>query len=301
MAVSTLSCKMGLNCNHCTLAHKMSTASTFVVMSCSWKINFSVPYVIARLIPVKKSAPRTTMSKSISQIRCIIRESISIINLSIIIFYILERWNDDVYIFSADFNHNCPIKFDLQKYITSIHNIIMKLDKFLWSKTKVDILKYLLFRRQGISIRALDHEIPWTFPAIKKQVDSLEEAEVILIDKDASKWSITMHPSAAPHVKAILLYTLETELFALFDTYSYIIDHYFLGHIFWRDLELDLVLIHNQCEKNALDALKDAITLLFKGYFIETAKVAFMSSDEYQRRYRLADKFVLQLMRAKNG
>ncbi|MBP6911571.1 hypothetical protein KBC03_08475, partial [Patescibacteria group bacterium] len=65
----------------------------------------------------------------------------------------------------------------------------MKLDKFLGSKTKVDILKYLIFRRQGISIRALEHEIPWTFPAIKKQVDSLEESDIVDIDKEGNKWS----------------------------------------------------------------------------------------------------------------
>ena len=70
----------------------------------------------------------------------------------------------------------------------------MKLDKFLGSKTKVDILKYLIFRRQGISIRALEHEIPWTFPAIKKQVDSLEESEIVDIDKEGNKWSIVIRP-----------------------------------------------------------------------------------------------------------
>lgn len=177
----------------------------------------------------------------------------------------------------------------------------MKLDKFLWSKTKVDILKYLLFRRQGISIRALDHEIPWTFPAIKKQVDSLEEAEVVVIDKDPAKRSISIHPTAAPYIKSLLLYTLETEVKVLFEAYTYMVERYFLWHVFGRDLELDLVVIHKNCEKQILEAMKDAITQLFKNYFIDVVHVAFMSSDEYQRRYRLADKFVLQLMRAEGG
>lgn len=176
----------------------------------------------------------------------------------------------------------------------------MKLDKFLWSKTKVDILKYLIFRRQGISIRALEHEIPWTFPAIKKQVDSLEESEVVVIDKDASKRAITMHPLAGPHIKWILLYTLETDLLALFETYTYMIDQHFLWHIFGKDLELDLVVIHKNVEKPTLDAIKESIGNLFRNYFIETAQVVFMSLEEYQRRYRLADKFVLQLMRSKS-
>jgi len=84
----------------------------------------------------------------------------------------------------------------------------MKLDKFLGSKTKVDILKYLIFRRQGISIRALEHEIPWTFPAIKKQVDPLEESDIVDIDKEGNKWSIIMRPSVAQHIRTLLLYCL---------------------------------------------------------------------------------------------
>lgn len=177
----------------------------------------------------------------------------------------------------------------------------MNLDKFLWSKAKVDILKYLLFRRQGVSIRALDHEIPWTFPAIKKQVDSLEEAQVVLIDKDANKWSITINPAAAPYIKSLLLYTLETELQALFSQYEFVLEKYFLWRIFGKNMDLDLVVIHKNCEKPTLEAIKEGITKLFEWYFITTAQIAFMSTDEFQRRYRLADKFVLQLMRAQNG
>lgn len=60
----------------------------------------------------------------------------------------------------------------------------MNLEKLFGSKTKVDILKYLLFRRQGVSMRALESEIQRTFPAIKKQVDSLLEAQVININKE---------------------------------------------------------------------------------------------------------------------
>lgn len=177
----------------------------------------------------------------------------------------------------------------------------MNLDKFLGSKTKVDILKYLLFRRQWVSIRALDHEIPWTFPAIKKQVDSLEEAEVVVIDKDPAKRSITIVPEAEEYVKSLFLYTLEMDLKELFNKYEQLLENYFLGHIFGRDLELDLVVIHKNIEKHSLDAIKEDITKLFEWYFINSAKVAFMSTDEFQRRYRLADKFVLQLMRSTNG
>jgi hypothetical protein len=33
-------------------------------------------------------------------------------------------------------------------------------------------------------MRALESELEWTFPAIKKQVDSLDEAKVIDVNKD---------------------------------------------------------------------------------------------------------------------
>jgi predicted transcriptional regulator len=57
----------------------------------------------------------------------------------------------------------------------------MHLDKLFGSKAKVDILKYLLFRRQGVSMRALETELERTFPAIKKQIDSLKKASIVEI------------------------------------------------------------------------------------------------------------------------
>jgi len=62
----------------------------------------------------------------------------------------------------------------------------MNLEKLFGSKTKVDILKYLLFRRQGVSMRALESELERTFPAIKKQVDSLEESGILAVNKEGS-------------------------------------------------------------------------------------------------------------------
>jgi len=52
----------------------------------------------------------------------------------------------------------------------------MKIEKLLWSKTKTDILKYLIFKQEGISLRALENVLKRSFPAIKKQVDILEES-----------------------------------------------------------------------------------------------------------------------------
>jgi len=66
----------------------------------------------------------------------------------------------------------------------------MKFEKLFGSKTKSDILKYLVFRRQGISMRAFEHELQRSFPAIKKQIDLLEEAGVVTIDKQDAKRAV---------------------------------------------------------------------------------------------------------------
>ena len=50
-------------------------------------------------------------------------------------------------------------------------------------------------------------------------------------------------------------------------------------------------------EKPQIDELKNWISELFREFFIENASIVFMSAEEREKRYRLADKFVLQVMR----
>jgi hypothetical protein len=46
----------------------------------------------------------------------------------------------------------------------------------------------------------------WTFPAIKKQVDVLEQADIISIHKDTSKRSITIRPDIYPLLKNLFVF-----------------------------------------------------------------------------------------------
>ncbi|HBB04047.1 TPA: hypothetical protein DCZ39_04085 [Patescibacteria group bacterium] len=82
----------------------------------------------------------------------------------------------------------------------------MNLEKLFGSKAKVDILKYLLFKRQGVSMRALESEIERTFPAIKKQVDSLLAANVINVNKDGQGRAITIRPEFHESIKNVFYY-----------------------------------------------------------------------------------------------
>ena len=175
----------------------------------------------------------------------------------------------------------------------------MNLEKLFGSKTKVDILKYLLFRRQWVSMRALESELEWTFPAIKKQIDSLESANIIEIDKNSTGWSIILKEEVSQLLKELLYFGLKSELVSLFSTYECMIEKYFFGKCFGINLDMDLVVIYKNLEKPQIDKIKESISEIFRWYFIEIVNVVFMSLDEWNKRYRLADRFVLDIMRTK--
>jgi len=64
---------------------------------------------------------------------------------------------------------------------------------------------------------------------------------------------------------------------------------------------MDLVVIYKNLEKPQIDKIKESISEIFRLYFIETVNVVFMSLDEWNKRYRLADRFVLDIMRTKQN
>ncbi|MBO4203332.1 hypothetical protein J5893_00615 [bacterium] len=51
-------------------------------------------------------------------------------------------------------------------------------------------------------------------------------------------------------------------------------------------------------EKEQIEALKQQIAEVFRGYFLENISLVFMSKEDWEKRYRLADRFVLQVMRS---
>lgn len=174
----------------------------------------------------------------------------------------------------------------------------MNLEKLFGSKTKVDILKYLIFRRQWISMRALESEIWRTFPAIKKQVDSLNDSWVLNIQKDSGGFSISIKSEEYFNLfKQIFFVALKSDLVQLFSTYEIMINKYFLWKSFWVPLDMDIIIIYQNMEKPQIDELKISIAEIFRGFFIENTSIVFMSNSEREKRYRLADKFVLQVMR----
>jgi len=175
----------------------------------------------------------------------------------------------------------------------------MNLEKLFGSKTKVDILKYLLFKRQWISMRALESELDWTFPAIKKQIDSLKIANVIDINKEWTGRSITVKPELELLLKELFYHGLKWDLIDLFSTYEFMIEKYFFGKSFWINLDMDLVVIYKNLEKPQIDKIKESISDIFKWNFISVVNVVFMSINEWNKRYRLADRFVLDIMRTR--
>ena len=175
----------------------------------------------------------------------------------------------------------------------------MKLDKLVGSKAKADILKYLVFRRQGISIRAFESELERSFPAIKKQIDQLEDAGVIAIEKEQSKRSISLTPGLGQYIKELLLYMIQIDLEEYFGKHSMMLKKRYFGNIFGAKIDVDLVIIYHPVATEHLPKIKEDIDRLFDSYLIRSDqnKLVIMSTSEFDKRYRLADKFVLELMR----
>lgn len=174
----------------------------------------------------------------------------------------------------------------------------MKLDKLFWSKAKADILKYLVFRRQGISLRAFESELEWSFPAIKKQIAQLEKAWVVTIDKDNNKWSIYLTEGLGLYIKNLMLYMLKCDLMEYFDSYEMVVERHFRGKLFGKTLDMDLVVIHTESAQDFISTIKADIEEIFREYLIQHIVVWYMTSSEFDKRYRLADKFVLKLMKS---
>lgn len=177
----------------------------------------------------------------------------------------------------------------------------MNLEKLFGSRTKTDILKYLVFRRQGVSVRAFETELEWSFPAIKKQVDQLEEAGVIDVKKDNNRWSIFLTKGIDAYIRSIFLYTLKSELNDYFHTVRKHVSKYYLGTLFGHEFEMDIVIIHDADAKEMTPEIKNKVTHIFARYHTDMVKLVFMSSSEFDKRNRLADKFVLDMMTNAEG
>lgn len=146
-------------------------------------------------------------------------------------------------------------------------------------------------------MRALEAEIGWTFPAIKKQIDSLEEAWIVTIEKDHTKRSITLDSQIDKVIRSLFLFGLQNEIRLLIAQHEFIIKEFYWWKVFGFDIETDIVIVYQNCEKELLDVLKSQISDIFRRYSIELAYVTFLSGWEWQKRYQLADRFVLSVLR----
>lgn len=66
-------------------------------------------------------------------------------------------------------------------------------------------------------MRALESELDWTFPAIKKQIDALEKCFVVSVDKQDNKRSIHISDHFAVPIKNIFIRALMHEISDIFE------------------------------------------------------------------------------------
>ena len=69
-----------------------------------------------------------------------------------------------------------------------------------------------------------------------------------------------------------------------------------MGDMFGNEgASCDLCIVHPPQEE--IDTFKTGIEEVFNEYFISMARVVFFTQEDFDKRYRLADKFVLGIMK----
>ena len=176
----------------------------------------------------------------------------------------------------------------------------MNIEHLFGSKTKVDILKYLIFRWEWISARELESHLNQSFPAIKKQIDNLELAGIVNKNKTGNRWQICIKSSVKPVIFKIFLFDMLNFLQDIKKSYHFL-DSYYVWDLFFLDLDekiwADLIFVYNEVEDIFLQDVKKQISEFFDKYFLDV-KIVFLKKNDYEKRLKFADKFVLRLTKA---
>jgi len=173
----------------------------------------------------------------------------------------------------------------------------MDLNLFLWNKTKVDILKYLLYKEDKISARELENHLDQSFPAIKKQIDNLEKAWIIRKNKNWNRWQLEIIEEIKPFVENLFIFEIKENIKQIHFRNSMFLDRYFLVDYFNQENEniwVDLVFVYNDMDDIYLENIKNEITSFLDNYFLDL-KISFMNKKDYEKRLKFADKFVIKL------
>lgn len=174
----------------------------------------------------------------------------------------------------------------------------MDLNILFWSKTKVNILKYLLFKEDKISARELENHIHQSFPAIKKQVDNLYNAWIIEKNKKWNRWQLEIKEDVKYLIHNIFVYDIKKYLQNLWETNSFFLKKIFLVDFFScnvdKQLWIDIVFIHKKVDDKFLSDIKEQISNYLDDYYFDL-KISFICEENYQKRLKFADKFVISL------
>lgn len=173
----------------------------------------------------------------------------------------------------------------------------MDLNILFWSKTKVNILKYLLFKEDKISARELENNIQQSFPAIKKQIDNLSNAWIIEKNKKWNRWQLEIKKEVKGLIYNIFMYDIKSYLKNMWET-TFFIDKIFFVDFFAisvdKKLWIDIVFIHKEVDDTFLKDIKKQISDYLDSYYFDL-KISFITKENYQKRLRFADKFVIKL------
>jgi len=178
----------------------------------------------------------------------------------------------------------------------------MDLNILFWSRTKVNILKYLLFKEDKISARELERHIQESFPAIKKQIDNLYDAWIIEKNKTWNRWQLEIKKWVNPLIYNIFIYNIKRYLKGIWKT-TFFIKKVFLADFFLSSIDkqlwIDIVFVHRIVDDAFLEDVKKQISNYLDTYYLDLT-ISFICEENYQKRLRYADKFVINLNKYEN-
>ena len=149
-------------------------------------------------------------------------------------------------------------------------------------------------------MRALEQDLHWTFPAIKKQIDSMNDAWIVEILKTQAKRSIEIKPEVKDILTQMMILALKLDIQKLIDSYPTIIYKVYRWRVFGKIIEPDIVILHRSNEWQFVEQIKQDLSKIFEGYFVNAVLAVFMSESEFEKRQKYADKFVLSILRSES-
>ena len=117
------------------------------------------------------------------------------------------------------------------------------------------------------------------------------------MEKTSLKRSIEIAPPIKFMLTQFLIASLQHDVQTLLYSYTTIISKIYRWKLFDKSIDPDIVIIYHPIDEQYIMQIKNELNIVFESYFVMAVLAVFMSTTDFEKRQRYADKFVLELMR----